>query len=310
MHPSPSATDGALERQRDRTPLSIVPLPISQGLSEGDQFGPWGPERVLLFGRAGSGKSTLAQMLTLGKLDKENETFVPHSGIRGGTATIQPGEARGWYVVDTPGFGDPVEKKSTISTRDVQEKIKNYVRLIEGSFSHFLYVAKKDRLDILEEKLWEFFMKLFGEEIKRHFTVVVSGADEEWIDRNIKTLQSTFKGCESFLSADFPAIDEKDEELEIEYQILRRESLMELEAKLAQLARHDVHCSYGRSSKVHIRIERVRAYTDLGVERNERIKFLVRGASMLFACCNISRRPWAELTNLLTVDDKIILIPE
>lgn len=288
---------------------TVMPFRVGDALLDKEDYGPWGPERVILFGRAGSGKSTLAQMLTLGCLDSQNTTFKPHRGIRGGTRDIQPGKGRGWYVLDTPGFGETDEKASTITTRQVENKIKRYVKMVDGTFSHYLYVAKKDRMDVLEERLWDFFMRLFGEEIKQQFTVVIAGADEDWVQRNLVDLQNTFKGCGSFVSADFPGIYEQDEELENDFQEVRTESLVALEQELAKQNRADMECRYGKRSTTQLRMEVVRANVDLGVEKNERIKFLVRGASMIFACCNISHRPVAELTNLLKVNDRIALIP-
>ncbi|CAM6100834.1 unnamed protein product [Calypogeia fissa] len=281
-----------------------------EALSDREKFGPWGPERVILFGRTGSGKSTLAQMLTLGKLDMDNETFEPSSGVRGGTKGVQAGVGRGWYVLDTPGFGEPKDDFSTITTSQVELKIKDYVRWVEGTFSHYLYVVKKDRLDLLEERLWKFFTALFGQEIEKQFTVVVSNADEAWVWENITTLREVFTGCDSFVSAEFPPIDKNDEVVENEYQEMRTESLSELEERLASLNRCDMFCKYGKWAKTNIRMESERAALDLGLEKNERIRFLVRGASMIFACCNITQRPFSELTQLLRVNDKFSLIPE
>jgi hypothetical protein len=192
--------------------------------------------------------------------------------------------------------------------------IQSYVSMIDGidrSFSHFLYVVKKDRLGCMERKVWAYIMDRFTEEMKQHSSVVVcgSGADEEWIDKNIKTLQSTFKGCESFLSADFPAIDEKDEELEIAYRVLRKESLIDLEKKLAKLVQHEVPCKYRRSSTAHRKSKRELAYIDPDVEWNESQLFL-REASMLFRCWSNSRRPLSQPTSPCKVNDKITLPAE
>lgn len=143
---------------------------------------------------------------------------------------------------------------ATSSTSQVEYKIRRYVKLVEGTFSHYIYVVKKDRLDVLEESLWKFFVLLFGEEVKKRCSVVVFDADKDWVQYNIGQLKACFEGCESFLPAEFPAICKNDEELELEYKKLRTESLLQLKEDLASLNRYDTFCKYGRSAKVTIRI--------------------------------------------------------
>ncbi|CAM6097535.1 unnamed protein product [Calypogeia fissa] len=231
-----------------------------------DMFGPWGPERVFLFGRTGSGKSTLAQMLTLGKLDRHAKKLRASSSIRGGTREIEHGEGRGWYVVDTPGFGEPEAKASTVTTHAAQEKVKNFVEWKEGTFSHYLFVLKKDRIDQLEVTLWKFFKLLFGERISHHFSIVISDADSSWLETNLPYLQESFEGCCSFLTAEFPPHDD-DEELEVEYEDLRSGSLRMLEEELAKLGRTDLQCAFGEHSRMHRLNERNRADIDAKVGR-------------------------------------------
>ncbi|CAM6087973.1 unnamed protein product [Calypogeia fissa] len=312
----PSVSRRHTEDMQNRSPRAslhppVIPLPVAVS-SEKEMFGPWGPERVILFGRTGSGKSTLAQMLTLGDLDPHNKKFMSSSGIRGGTSEIEHGEGRGWYVLDTPGFGEPKGAASTISTQEAERKIKKYVKMLEGTFSHYVYVVRAARLDQLEERLWKFFLKLFGEEIKQHFSVVVSEADEEWVQNNLPELRACFIGCESFLSAEFPPIDKTDQDMEDLYQGIRKESLQKLEENLSELNRVDMHCSYGKNSKMHVRNERDRANRDMGMEKDLRIRFLNHGAQACFAVSSLISlltTPISELTSLLTVDDNIALLP-
>ncbi|CAM6102032.1 unnamed protein product [Calypogeia fissa] len=229
-----------------KTTFHIRDLPMN--LENVTRLGPWIPDRMILFGRSGSGKSTLAQMLTMGRLDPHSEHFTTSSSIRGETTRIHHGEGRGWYVVDTPGFGE--EKGGSITSEEGERKIKRYTQMIGGIYTHYIYVVKKGRIDKLEEILWKFFISLFGESIKDHFTVVVSDADRNWLAENVDDLRKTFVGCESFLSADFPKVQEGDEELEMESQAFREESLKELELGLMSLRRSDTWCLFGEWSKM------------------------------------------------------------
>ncbi|CAM6121358.1 unnamed protein product [Calypogeia fissa] len=213
-----------------------------------DKFGPWGPENVILFGMSGSGKSTLANMLTSGTLDGVDAIFSTSSGLRGETKKARKGQGRGWRVIDTPGLGEPNKDfRSGVSTDRAAKLIREYVMLVQGFFCHFIYVWKKGRVELSDPVLWDIFNKMFnGEGIGKHMTIVVSGADQAWLDENIDHLKECFVGCDSFITADFPAKDpDSDEETEHENQDIRLESLKELEDYLASLCRLDSSCKLG-----------------------------------------------------------------
>ncbi|CAM6081631.1 unnamed protein product [Calypogeia fissa] len=202
------------------------------------------PISVILFGRTGSGKSTLAQMFTIGNLDPNSESFVSSSGIRGETKELKVGEGRRWRVVDTPGFGEPRDPHSTISSDEAERKIKQYIHMIEGTYTHCLYTVMRDRIDELDKKLWKFFVRLFGDSIGTNFSIVISNASTGWVDQNRADLAASFKGCDSFLSAEFPPVRKDDEEWEMELAEIRTDSLEQLEAELAKLGRLPVECSF------------------------------------------------------------------
>ncbi|CAM6120312.1 unnamed protein product [Calypogeia fissa] len=213
-----------------------------------DKFGPWGPENVILFGMSGSGKSTLANMLTSGTLDGVDAIFSTSSGLRGETKTVMKGQGRGWRVIDTPGLGEPnKDLRSGVSTDRAAKLIREYVMLVQGVYCHFMYVWKIGRVQLSDTVLWDIFNKMFnGEGIGKHMTIVVSGADQAWLDENIERLKECFVGCDSFITADFPAKDpDGDEETEHENQDIRLESLKELEDYLASLCRLDSSCKLG-----------------------------------------------------------------
>lgn len=305
--------DDTAAQLHDHAYPTVTPFFMEEVSSENDRFGPWGPERLILFGRTGSGKSTFAQMMTLGAIRPDSKKFIAKSGIRGITKEVEHGEGRGWYVLDTPGFGESkADSESTISTQEAEKKIKMYVKMLEGTFSHYIFVLKRDRLDQLDERLWKFFMALFGKDIKQHFSIVVSGADDDWVQDNMSDLTACFEDCTSFLSAEFPPINEEDPEIEAEYQVIRTESLLGLEEKLAALNRTDMHCQYGRHSKMHVTNERERANIDQGIEKDLRMKFLNEGANACFAVSSFVSllvSPITEVTSKLTLDDGISLLP-
>lgn len=199
---------------------------------------------IILFGRTGSGKSTLAQMLTLGRLHAGSENFASSSGIRGETKMVKLGKGRDWMVLDTPGFGEPKDKLSTISSEEAEKKIKRYLQQMEGTYTHFLYLVMKDRIDELDKRLWTFFVRLCRENIKSNFSIVLSNASREWLDQNRADLRSTFEGCDSFLSAEFPTTRSDDDEWETELQEVRLESLKQLEDDLNRLGRQPVKCDF------------------------------------------------------------------
>ncbi|CAM6090100.1 unnamed protein product [Calypogeia fissa] len=257
---------------------------------------PWGPERVILFGRTGSGKSTLAQMLTTGKLEPNSERFKSSSGIRGETKQVSYGHGRGWYVVDTPGFGEPKSGESTVPTQVAEDRIKKFVKTIDGLYTHFLFVVKKDRIDELEVRLWNFFVCLFGSDINDHFSIVISNADEEWVNRNITHLSEIFKGCRSFLCAEFPSAHTGDAEWEHELEKIRQESLERMENDLADLSRKDVVCQFGGLSKTALMTRR-------GIQGNGLQNACQNAAILVMKVCTSS------LTDTLKVDQNIALLP-
>ena len=261
---------------------------------------PWDPERVILFGRTGSGKSTLAQMLTRAKLESNSGVFPSSSGLRGQTKKVSCAQGRGWYVVDTPGFGEPAQKQSTVPTQVAEDRIKKFVSQIDGLFTHFLFVVKKDRIDQLEIRLWRFFCCLFGDDINEHFSIVITNADEKWVSTNRKDLENSFRGCGSFLCADFPSSETyEDEELEEELQEIRMESLQQMENELAKLSRTDIVCDFGDLSKTAVLNAKLR-YQGRGL-RN-----LHYNASILaLRLCSAM----ACLKQTLTIDEDIALLP-
>ncbi|CAM6124904.1 unnamed protein product [Calypogeia fissa] len=242
-------------RSSSRTLVNATMVPFSIPEDQPGKLGLiWSAERVILFGRTGSGKSTLAQMLTQGDLDAGSTAFVTSSSIRGETTEIQSDIGRGWYVLDTPGFGESEDPSSSLST------LGKRITKNEGAFSHYLYVVKKGRLDRLDEKLWDFFSGLFGEEtVKQQFSVVVSNAHDDWIEENISALKEFFTGCKNFFSAKFPAtprLSEKEsihinqEDFNRIYREKRKAALTVLEEELAKLGLVEVQSRFAITSKL------------------------------------------------------------
>ncbi|CAM6096878.1 unnamed protein product [Calypogeia fissa] len=200
--------------------------------------------KVILFGKTGSGKSSLAQMLTLERLDPSSKVFPSSSGVDQKNLEVRHDKRRGWYVVDTPGLGKLSGDFRSTSTRVGAIKIFEQIQFTHGSFTHFIYVSKRDRFDMLEEAIWKLFMQIFGEHIKSNFTVVITNSDQGWVDTRMETLRETFTDCESFLSANFPKLEPDDNELEQENCTVRMKSLQQLKKGLANLDRHPVELDY------------------------------------------------------------------
>ncbi|CAM6083337.1 unnamed protein product [Calypogeia fissa] len=278
-----------------------------------DRYGHWGPAEVILLGRTGSGKSTLFQMLTKGRLDPFSISPAS-SSIRGETKEVKHGEGRGWYVVDTPGFGEPKnDEQSTISTEEAQKRIGKFVQRIQGTYSHFVYVVMKDRIDMLDKRLWEFFKLLFeGNEF--NFTIVVSNADQDWLDRHIAALRTDFSGCESFLCGEFPPTKTDDEEWETELEEVRAESLKRLEDELASLRRSAIHCSIGVGSSSSMKRLNSSVFLEINEERDAVVKALKKPLAHMViggakAVVTFLRITDGRLSAILKNGEKFLLLP-
>ncbi|CAM6116209.1 unnamed protein product [Calypogeia fissa] len=297
----------------DNAKLAFRLKEVTSKSNDRDRYGPWGPAEVILLGRTGSGKSTLFQMLTKGRLDPFSSSPAS-SSIRGETKEVKHGEGRGWYIVDTPGFGEPKnDEQSTISTEEAQKRIGKFVQRIQGTYSHFVYVVMKDRLDMSDKRLWEFFKLLFeGNEF--NFTIVVSNADQDWLDKNISTLRTEFSGCESFLSGEFPPTKTDDEEWETELEEVRAESLKRLEDELASLRRCAIDCFIGDVSSSSTKRFCSSLILALNEERDAVLKALLKPfAHMVIggakAAVTFLRITDGRLSAILKNGEKFLLLP-
>ena len=224
----------------------------------------WSSEKVILFGRTGSGKSTIAQMLTRGQLNASgsgdkledsssniSDPFKASSDARGVTRDIEIGEGRGWHVTDTPGFGEAKEG-STVSTEQATKIIKKFVRDTCGIYSHYLYVVKKDRMNLYDERLWKFFNEVFAG-AEKNFSVVVTGCTMELNLGDQVSLERIFNGCENIIDVDFPSVSD-DSELEEENVGARQDALQKLENYLEMLGFADKMTSGGEYSTESLRL--------------------------------------------------------
>jgi GTP-binding protein EngB required for normal cell division len=166
----------------------------------------WRSEKVLLFGRTGSGKSTIAQMLTDGVLN-DHPKFQAGSGAKGETRQVQRCEGRGWYVTDTPGFGEP--EGDAVPTTEAGNRLKEFVTKISGTYSHFIYVLRKDRLTKYDASLWQFFKagpSKVPKPISRSLLPIATRAFPEPDENRVR---KTLTGCERFFHVSFPPLDLK-----------------------------------------------------------------------------------------------------
>lgn len=271
----------------------------------------WSSEKVLVFGRTGAGKSTIAQMLTLGHLDPSGSSFKASSSARGVTSEIWRGEGRGWHVTDTPGFGEA--KGGTVSTKEATDKIKKFVVEICGIYSHYLYVVKKDRINVYDERLWKFFTKVFAD-AEENFSVVVTGCAAKLLAEDIDYLKKTFEGCKNFIYVNFCPISTDDPELEEENEGDREESLLELEDGLARLGVADQECSEGLYSKENVKFMKsdLKAHVG-GCERSMgAILDQIMGKVAIPAFEYLFTKPVAAVGRRLhksTIDEHFLLLP-
>ncbi|CAM6085819.1 unnamed protein product [Calypogeia fissa] len=260
----------------------------------------WAPERVLLLGLTGSGKSTLAQMLTSGEINPADKKFVTGSGARGVTKKLVPGEGRGWFVVDTPGFGE--DKTGTVDQETVRKRVIENVKLVEGTFSHYLFVTREGRQDYDSRRIWNFVTEFFGDEIIRHFSVVVSEVGDDWIDEQREELGEAFPGCKNFFSANFPDVSHVSEE---DINSLSPDDRKEwdklinshrvLEENLANLALVEVETRVGKSSTRSLQFVRDRACMDLSLKKHK----LAQIADPIFTFIGVACNSFVRLTSLL-----------
>jgi GTP-binding protein EngB required for normal cell division len=267
----------------------------------------WSSEKVILFGRTGSGKSTIAQMLTVGRLDPGNKgKFKASSSARGVTSEVCRDEGRGWHVTDTPGFGEA--KEGTVSTTDATQKLKKFVMRTCGIYSHFLYVVKKDRMNVYDTRLWHFFTKVFAE-AEKNFSVVVTGCTRDQLTSDdMEHLKKTFPECNNFIFVNFCPIDSEDAELEEENEEVRGESLKMLEDGLAELGNGDIACKEGQFSKDRLKF----------VKGDFRAALFGSGSGMganlgVYAVHYLVSKPLAALGGYLQkseIDENIVLLPQ
>lgn len=212
----------------------------------------WSAERVILFGRTGSGKSTVAHMLTKGSLDIPADEFKHGSNAKGVTRNVRRGQGRGWLVTDTPGFGET--EKGTVSTSQAVDILKNFVSKIGGIHSYYVYVLQKARLDRYDEKLWEFFTKVFPN-ATRNFCIIVTCQEDDFTEEDKTILRNKFKASKKLIYVNFESpLDDQDK---TERAIMRRkrnskQSLERLERELANMKATDTACHRNNLSADHL----------------------------------------------------------
>ncbi|KAH8966012.1 hypothetical protein BDL97_03G001400 [Sphagnum fallax] len=264
----------------------------------------WKSERVILFGRTGSGKSTIAQMLIHGELLSESG-FEIGSSARGVTSGIINSEGRGWHVTDTPGFGEP--KEGTVPTADAVKILKKFIVDICGVYSHFVYVMKYNRLNVYDEKLWNFFRTIFrGAE--RNFSVVITNCKIELSESDIERVRNVFSGCSRFIPVDFCPTEVGDDELEEENIGDRKGYLQVLEDTLAGAGSYDISCDEGETSKESLR------HIKRGILSDCKVDFgCYLGPVMHAAVVHLIVKPMAlgrRLQRKSEIDENFVLLPQ
>nr|PNR48138.1 hypothetical protein PHYPA_012611 [Physcomitrium patens] len=205
-------------------------------------FNVWSGERVMLFGRTGAGKSSVAHMLTKGSLDIPSEEFKHGASAKGVTVGVRRGQGRGWFVTDTPGFGEA--RGRTIPTDEAVEKLKTFVSKVGGIHSYYIYVLQHTRLDRYDESVWALFRRVFSH-AKENFCIVVTGQKNNFAQEDIDHLAKGFEGCKKFIYVNFesPSDDQdKSENLVALRKKKANKSLERLEEELANMRVTDGRC--------------------------------------------------------------------
>ncbi|CAM6091055.1 unnamed protein product [Calypogeia fissa] len=184
-------------------------------------------------------------MLVNGKLDPDAKTSGTSSGARGKKDSVKFDSSAKWFVVDTSGLGERQDKGGTISTCDALIKIYLDIEEDHGVFTHFIYVRKKSRLDMLEDETWAWFIWMFGPHVASNFTVVIIDSEQQYVAKNSGTLEAKFEEYVHFLGVQFPPVDLADSELEEENEKVRLTSLRWLKDGLAERNRQEVKGLYG-----------------------------------------------------------------
>nr|PNR60566.1 hypothetical protein PHYPA_003359 [Physcomitrium patens] len=192
----------------------------------------WSNEKIILFGRTGSGKSTVARMLTQGGLENYSK-FVPGSSAKGVTKDVTREQGRGWFVTDTPGFGES-RMSGTVPTEEAIQKLKTFMSKIGGIHTHFACVIRHGRIDQYDEILWKFFVKLLSN-AEENLSIIVTCCENGLTESDKTDLRRRFKECKRFTWVNFKTLPDeyKTEKLIARAKKNAEESLERLEEVLA-----------------------------------------------------------------------------
>ncbi|KAG0562581.1 hypothetical protein KC19_9G157400 [Ceratodon purpureus] len=153
---------------------------------------------VLLIGKSRSGRTTLANMLVSGELkdgplapsDTNNYFCETYAG-------------RGWTVVDTMGFGEPLG--GIVPEEYARKMVIDFLNEVKAPYSHIMLVVDISNIQTLERGrrsciliIWKIFLEIFegGEE-----NFVVCGNNLESIAP--ARIEETFPECKCFLYVNF-----------------------------------------------------------------------------------------------------------
>ncbi|KAG0630068.1 hypothetical protein M758_1G151800 [Ceratodon purpureus] len=152
---------------------------------------------VLLIGKRRSGRTTFANMLVSGELkdgplapsDTNNNICETYAG-------------RGWTVVDTMGFGEPLG--GIVPEEYARKMVIDFLNEVKGPYSHIIFVVDISDILTLEEGcqssisiMWNTFLSIFegGEE---NFVVLVTKVKSRMWPAPA-TIEEMFPECKRFL---------------------------------------------------------------------------------------------------------------
>lgn len=157
--------------------------------------------KLITLGITGSGKSTLTNMLIEGDIDFMYNKFKINNGLKGSTTDIKTYENFKYIVTDTIGFLE--DENGTIKTEDAFDKTWDFLLNTLDSYNYYVYIIKAGRILKDEYKIFNFYKQIFTG-CEDNFLLIISGADNIWLEKNKEHLQNIYGKTINFLCLDFP----------------------------------------------------------------------------------------------------------